>query len=81
VLNFIQFYARKLLLSINNTVVLKLIFICKVFSTKLYAHEMFGSQEFETTFFWVVPKSICGPLVYSSMHSLVVFLRRNSDIC
>jgi len=23
---------------------------CKVFSTKLYAHEMFGSREFRSTF-------------------------------
>jgi len=47
VLSFIQFSARKLLLSI---VVLKLIFNDKVFSTKLYAHEMFGSREFRTIF-------------------------------
>jgi len=33
-------------------VVLKLIFTCEVFSTKLYAHEMFGSLEFETSTFF-----------------------------
>jgi len=47
VLSFIQCCARKLLLS---TVVLKMIFICKVFSTKIYAHEMFGSYDFKTIF-------------------------------
>ena len=42
---FIKLYARKLLLSL---VVLKLIFNYQVFSTKLYAHEMFVSREFKT---------------------------------
>jgi len=47
VLSFIKFCARKLLLS---PLVLKLIFNYNVFSTKLYAHEMFGSREFRTIF-------------------------------
>jgi len=62
VLNFIQFCVRKLLLPI---VVLKMIFIYDVFSTKLYAHEMFGLRGLEL-FFRVVPKSICGPLAYTT---------------
>jgi len=45
VLSSTEFCARKLLLSIA---VLKLIFNYKVFSTKLHAHEMFGSREFRT---------------------------------
>jgi len=55
---FIQFCARKFLLSI---VVLKMIFIYKAFSAKLYAHEMFGLQEFRTIF-RAASKSVCGPL-------------------
>ena len=35
-----------------------------VFSTKLYAHQMFGSREFRTIF-RVAPKSIWGPLQYT----------------
>jgi len=42
VLSFIQFCARKLLLPIVG-LVLKFIFKYRVFSTKLYAHKMFGS--------------------------------------
>jgi len=45
VLSFIQFCARKLLLPIVG-LVLKFIFNYRAFSTKLYAHEMFGSREF-----------------------------------
>jgi len=52
------FLCKKLLLSL---VVLKFTFNYKVFSTKLYAHEMFGSREF-TTIFRGAPKSICGSL-------------------
>ena len=51
VLSFIQFWARKLLLS----AVVLLVFSlqespnnCKVFSTKLYAQEIFGQREFRT---------------------------------
>ena len=55
-------------------VVLKFIFTCEVFSAKLYAHEMFGSLEFETsTFLGVVPKSICGPLLYVTLDRLLVY--------
>ena len=47
VLSLIKFWTTKLLLSI---LVLKTIFICKVFSAKLYAHIIFGSREFRTIF-------------------------------
>jgi len=47
VLSFIHFCARKLLLS---TVIPKFIVIHRIFSTKLYSHEMFGSREFRTIF-------------------------------
>ena len=69
VLSFIQFCARKLLLSI---VVLKLIFIYDVFSTKLYAHEMCGSGDLEK-FHRVARKSICEPLVYSTVAWLRIY--------
>jgi len=42
-----EFCARKLLQSV---LVLKLIFNYKLFSTKLYAREMFGSREFKLFF-------------------------------
>jgi len=45
VLSFIQFSARKLLRSI---VILKVLVNYKVFSTKLYAHEMFDLRDFIT---------------------------------
>ena len=45
VLSFIQFCARKLLVLL---VVLKVIFIYKIFSTKLYPQEMFMSRAFRT---------------------------------
>jgi len=47
VLSFTEFCARKLLQLI---VVLKMIFMYKVFSTKLCAHEMFWSRQFENIF-------------------------------
>jgi len=46
-LSFIQFCVRKLLLTIVG-LVLKYMFNYRVFSTKLYAHEMFESREFRT---------------------------------
>ena len=49
VLSFVKFCARKFLLSL---VVSKVIVNYKVFSTKLYAHEMFGSREFRTLNFF-----------------------------
>jgi len=58
-LSFIQFCARKLLLSI---LVLRLIFHCEAFSTKLHAHKMSGAREFRTIF-KVTPKSITHPWV------------------
>jgi len=45
--SFMKFCARKLL---QSMLVLKLVFNYKIFSTKLYASEMFGSREFETIF-------------------------------
>jgi len=42
-------------------VVLKLIFIFKVFSAKLYAHEMFAWRKFETTFFESYQKHLRTP--------------------
>ena len=60
VLSFIQFCARKLLLPIVG-LDLKFIFNYRVFSTKLYAHEMFGSRKLRTIF-RVAPKSIWGLL-------------------
>ena len=58
VLSFIQFCALKLLLPIVG-LVLKFIFNYRVFFTKLYAHEMFGSRE--ELFFRVAPKNIWSP--------------------
>jgi len=43
--SFMKFCARKLL---QSMLVLKLIFDYKIFSTKLHAHDMFGSREFKT---------------------------------
>ena len=31
------------------------------------ASKFFGSRRFRTIFFWVVPKSICGPLNYTTI--------------
>jgi len=60
VLSFIEFRARKLLLSIK---VFKLIFHNKVFSTKLYAViKCFGRENLEQ-FFKVVPRNICGAVI------------------
>jgi len=58
VVSFIQFCARKMLQSI---LVLKLIFDCKAFSTKLYAHEIFGSQEFKIIFLESRQKVLADP--------------------
>jgi len=63
VLNFVQFCARKLLLLIV-CLTLKFTFGYRVFSTKLYVHQIFGSREFRTIF-RVAPKSIWGPLQYT----------------
>jgi len=49
---------KKLLLSI---VVLKCIFNYRAFSTKLYAHEMFGSREFITIFYGRAKKYVRTP--------------------
>ena len=67
VLSFIQFCARKLLLPII-CLALKFIFNYRVFSTKLHAHQMFGSREF-ITIFRVAPKSICGPCNIQTMRA------------
>jgi len=48
-ISFIQFRARKWLLSI---VVLRLIFNYEVFHKKLYTHERFESQEFRNFFYF-----------------------------
>jgi len=63
VLNFTQFRARKLLLSI---VFLKFLFNYRVFSTKLHAHKMFRSRDLEPLS-RVAPKGICGPLAYMAV--------------
>ena len=76
-LSFVQFYARKLLLSI---VVLKFIFNYRVFSTKIYAHEMFESREFRTIF-RVAPKCICGPLWRSQCCIVVSQWYRRACAC
>ena len=60
VLSFIQFCERKLLLPIVG-LVLKFIFKYRVFSTKLYAHKMFGSWEFKTIFLGSLQKVFGGP--------------------
>ena len=68
-------------------VVLKLIFIFKVFSAKLYAHEMFAWREFETTFFESYQKYLrtpglddrrdLSPILYDmdTLHSLFEMIR------
>jgi len=63
---FNVYCARKLLQSIEA---LKFIFNYRVFSTKLCSHEMFGSREFRTSLS-VAPKSMCGPLLYTTCNKL-----------
>jgi len=57
--SFIQFCARKFLLSI---VVFKMILVYQAFSKKFYTHEMFGPREFRSIP-RAAPKSFCGPLL------------------
>jgi len=57
-----KFYKTSLKkISIVNKI-LKFIFNYTVFSTKLRAHEMFGSREF-MTIFRVAPNRLCGSLL------------------